>query len=495
MGVVVKQSFWSTFISYAGVIVGYVNTLYFRAEYFTLDQIGLFILITANAMIVSPLSSFGMSSSFMKFFPAFEEKDRNRFLSLLFLITLLGNVLILSVGFLMKDIIAIRYIDSAPTYIDYLFVTAIVIFANSLFELFFSYSRSILKVIFPSFLRDIYLRLGSMCLVLGYAFELWNFDSAIIGLGIVYFSAFLLLFFQLVLLHRFRFEFSFHFPGWGPKLLQFGIYSMLLAASFALVNNLSYDQITAAIGAEATGIFTTCFFIATIVEMPRRNMAKVITPFISLEMENKNLAEVKSLYQRSSITMSIIGILIFIGICTNLDNLFDFIPKGDQFISGYWVVLIVCLTKLLMMIFSFSGEIINFSHLYRYNLIFQVLAALLLGILNYFLIPVWGINGAAMSYFIAITVQIILKTAFVKFHFGMLPIVRSHLWLLLISVLVIVLAYWFDASLHPVVTIGIRAFLTTLIFVPLVYHFKISTDFNRLIDSTFERFQKIKLKK
>lgn len=497
MGVVIKQSFWSTVIAYLGIIIGYVNALYVRAEYLDLSQIGLFTLITANAMIVSPVASFGMGSSYLKFFSNFAEADKNRFFSFLFLVTILGNVLILFVGFLMKDLIAARYIDSAPSYINYLSITAIIIVSNSLFDLFFSYSRTIMKVLFPSFLRDIYLRAASLFLVFGYAAQWWNFDAVVLGLGIIYALAFILLFVHLVLEHNFRFDFRFGIitKERKQKLFKFGSYSMLLAGSFALINNATYDQVTTILGPEMNGIFTTCFFIALIVEMPRRNMFKVLGPIISAEMESRNMAEVDKLYKRSSITMTVIGMLLFIGIVTNLQDLFDFIPKGEVFEMGFWVVVGVCLAKLLLMVSSFAGEIINFSHLYKYNLIFQIIAALTLVTLNYFFINIWGLNGAVVSYLIAITFHVFLKVMFVKRHFGIQPWVQAHLTLFLIGILITLSAYLFKPGFHPVVDIFIRSLLICISFIFLIYRFRISNDINKIIHSTFERLLKINLPK
>lgn len=496
MGVVIKQSFWGTVIAYIGVVVGYVNTLYFRAEYFDLSQIGLFTLITANAMIISPVSSFGMGSSFLKYFPSFQHTDKDRFFSFLFSITIIGNILVLCAGYLMKDVIAARYIETAPTYINYLSITAIIVVSNSLFDLFFNYSRIIMQVIFPSFLRDVYLRVGSLALVFGYAMNWWNFDSAVLGLGLVYSSVFLLLFMQLSIAgFRFNFRFGIITPEWRKKLLKFGSYSMLMAGSFALINNASYDQVTTILGPEMNGIFTTCFFIAMIVEMPRRNMAKVIAPIISSELEQKNMVELEKLYKRSSITMSVIGMLLFIGVATNLQDLFDFIPKGNEFQIGFWVVVSVSLAKLILMVSSFAGEIINFSHLYRYNLLFQAISAVVLIVLNYFLIKVFGLNGAAISYLLALTLHTLLKMIFVKYHFGIHPFMKSHLPLIGIGIVISVAAFIFRPGFHPVIDITIRSVLTGIIFIFLIYRFRISTDINKIIHSTFERFLNINLPK
>lgn len=495
MGVVIKQSFWGTAIAYVGVVIGFINTLYLRPQFFVLDEIGLFGIITANAMMISPFTTFGMASSYLKFFPSFSEKDRNSAFTFQILIVAIGCICALTLGFLLQDFIKERYIETAPEYVNYLSITAIIIVVNSFFDMLFSYSRSTLKVLFPSFLRDVFLRIGAIVLVLGFALEWFSFEWAVKGLAINYSLALLLLFTKLIMLDGFKFSFRFNVLSgkWKKSLSKFAIYSMLLAGSFAVMNNATYDLVTSMLGSKANGIFITCFFIGTIVEMPRRNMAKVISPIISTEMESNNMIEVEKLYKRSSITMSVLGCLIFVGIVTNLNDLFLFIPQGESFRTGIYVVILVCAAKLSIMVSSFPGEVINYSHLYRYNLIFQLGTAVLLVVLNYALIPHWGLDGAALSYFVAIFIHIVVKVVYVKRNFNIHPFLKSHISLLIIGVCVGLLAYFFSLNIHPILIIAIRSALTTIVFVFLIYRFKVSKDINRLIQSTFERFFKITL--
>ena len=497
MGVVIKQSFWGTAISYVGVLIAFFNTLYIRPQFFLMDKIGLFGIITANAMMISSFTSFGMASSYIKFFPAFSEKDRNSALTFQVFIVVAGCLIVLSLAYLFRGFIIERYIESAPEYINYLSITAVIIVVNSLFEMFFSYSRTILKVLFPSFLRDVFLRICAIFLVVGYAADWFSFEWAIKGLAVNYSMALILLLGKIMLVDGFRFSFNFKIlsNSWKKKLYRFSAYSMMMAGSFAVMNNVTYDLVLSNLGSAANGIFITCFFIGTIVELPRRNMAKVISPILSVEMTSNNMAEVESLYKRSSITMSLLGTLFFIGILTNLQDLFLFIPQGDKFSDGIYVVILVCSAKLLVMISSFPAEIINFSDRYKYNLIFQLIAAILLISLSSFMIPVYGLNGAALSYFLVITLHVVAKLAYVKYQFKIQPFAKSHFTLLIVSLVTFTIAYLFNIKTHPILLIFLRSVLTTIAFILMIYKLKISPDINKLIHSTFERFFKINLPK
>ena len=491
MGVVVKQSFWGTFITYLGVIIGYVNALYLRPEFFSLNEIGLFTLVTANAMILSPLTTLGMNGTFLKYYPSLKDSQQlvNQFFTFQFLFVILGNIFILSIGFFAEDWIVDQFSKGSSEYAKYLTVTAIIVIVNSLFDHLYSYAASVLKVIYPSFLREVFLRFGAVALVLGYAFGYFEFDWAVKGLAINYIIAFFLLFLQLMISNGLRLDFSFKMidKEWRKKILNFGIYSMSIAVSFAILNNASYTQVSSMMGDAANGVFVTCFFIGVIVEMPRRNMARILAPLISDAMNDKDIPRVEQMYKKGSITMAVIGFLLFIGIVTNINDLLSFIPQGDDFSKGLGVVWAVSGAKLILMVSSFSGEIINYSKDYWYNLLFQALAALSIVILNYIFIPFYGLNGVAISYTITIILHVLAKYLLIRKTLGITPFLNKHFSLLIISVLVLIGAYYFQLDLPPVVNIAIRSILTTLVFVFLVYKLKISDDINRLIDMVFSR--------
>jgi O-antigen/teichoic acid export membrane protein len=478
-------------IAYMGVVIGYFNTLYFRPGYMDLGEIGIFILVTANAMLISPFCTAGMPGTFMKYFPEFDNNSsfRNQFFTFQIVVILILNVVIVAVGFLSKDLIASYFSANSPEYVKYLGITAVVIVVNSLFDMFFSYCRSNFAVLVPSLLRDVFLRLGALLLVAGLAFQWWSFEVAVTGIALNYGLAVVILLVYVMIKYDLRFAFSFSSINkeWRKRIFDFGWYSMLMALSFAVMNNVSYSQVAASLGDSATGIFTTCFFIGLIVEMPNRNMLKVLSPMFSKAMQEKDMVQVKNLYQKGSITNSVFGFLLFIGILTNVNDLFAFIPQGSAFAEGFWVVVAVCAAKLTMMLFSFGQEILVYSNYYKYTLYLQIGTAILLVIMNIIFIPLFGLTGAGLSYLIAMFVHSFLKYYFVKTKIGVSPFTSGHLPLLLISLVVFLIFWYLPLSFSPIINIGIRSVGTTFIFVGAIWKMNISPDINNLIQLTFDK--------
>lgn len=485
MGVVIRQSFWSTVIAYLGVLIGYFNTLYFRPGFMDMGEIGIFNLVTANAMLISPFCSAGMPGTFMRYFPEFDNNStfRNQFFTFQISVILILNLIIIGLGFLFKDLIVSYFSNNSQEYLKYLGVTAIVIVVNSLFDMFFSYCRSHLAVLVPSLLRDVFLRLGALLLVAGLAFGWWSFEAAVIGIAFNYGAAVMILLIYVMIKYELRFVFTFgQINGsWRKRIFSYAWYSMLMALSFAAMNNISYSQVAATLGESANGIFATCFFIGMIVEMPNRNMLKVLSPMFSKAMQDKDMTHVKNLYQKGSITNSVFGLLLFIGILTNVNDLFAFIPQGSAFAEGFWVVVAVCSAKLIMMLFSFSQEIIAFSSDYRYSLYIQILVAVILISLNIMLIPIWGLTGAGISYLITMFIHGLIKFLFVQQKFKLSPFTAKHVPLLVLSALVFVIFWYAPMPFSPILNILLRSFLTTALFVLGIWKMNISPDINQLI--------------
>ena len=101
-------------------------------------------------------------------------------------------------------------------------------------------------------------------------------------------------------------------------------------------------------GLSDTGIYTTAFYIAIIIEMPRRAVSQISTPILSKLFKENNLKSIKNYYKIVSINQLIIGSLLFLLVISNLENIFNLIPNKDNFIKGISIVPIICIAKLIL---------------------------------------------------------------------------------------------------------------------------------------------------
>ena len=90
MGIVVRQSIYSSIISYVGVVIGYVNLLYLYPKYLLPEQIGLFRTIQDAAILFTPFAQFGLTQSIFRFYPQLvkDQKSSHTFITLMALMAL-----------------------------------------------------------------------------------------------------------------------------------------------------------------------------------------------------------------------------------------------------------------------------------------------------------------------------------------------------------------------------------------------------------------------
>ena len=76
MGLVVRQSFKSTLVTYVGVALGALNLLYFFPRYLNPELIGIRELLLGVALSLSIFTQLGLQSAMSRFFPYFQDEQR-----------------------------------------------------------------------------------------------------------------------------------------------------------------------------------------------------------------------------------------------------------------------------------------------------------------------------------------------------------------------------------------------------------------------------------
>src|SRR6185295_14724747 len=103
--------------------------------------------------------------------------------------------------------------------------------------------------------------------------------------------------------------------------------------------------------------------------------------------ERNDMAELKSLYRKSSLNMTIIGFGIFLLIWTVLPFVFDIMPHPEVMREGSYVVFFLGLSQVWDMMTGVNNEIIIYSKYYRFNLFLTLFLAVTNICANLILIP------------------------------------------------------------------------------------------------------------
>lgn len=484
MGLVIRQSIYSSIISYAGVLIGYVNLLYLYPKFLSTDQIGLFRTIQDAAILFSPFAQFGLSQTIIRFYPqlARDKKSSQGFISFMSLLALAGFAIFFLLFKIFESSLLAYFQENAAEIIQYanlvLWLTLILVMV-AVMEAF---SRSLLKTVVPNLLREVMARLFLSVLVLFYFTKIISFDQFIIGSVISYLIWLLILMFYLWYQGELSVQTNFKSLDQErlPELLKYSLLSFAGMAGLILIGKIDSMMVSAMLGFSANAIYTTAFYMATVIEIPKRALSQIAMPLISRAFEKNDLEEVASLYRKTSINQFIIGSLLLIGVWINLDSLFSLMPKGEVFFVGKWVVIIVGGGKLFDMLFGPSSEIIVLSKYFKFNIVLILVLAVLIVVSNNLLIPRYGIEGAAWGAAFALVSFNTIKYLFIYSKYKIQPFDSNTVKVFFIAALVLAANHFSYRGDSPVLDIILRSGLTTLLFSSLILITKVSPEANEL---------------
>jgi Membrane protein involved in the export of O-antigen and teichoic acid len=495
MGIVIRQSLKTVAVTYLGIALGFVNTLWLYPYVLSEEQIGLSRTLINAAFLFATFASLGSANIPNRFFPYFKDKQNkhNGFLFFLLLLGFFGYLLFLAVFLSLKPLIFSVYNDSAPLLVGYYYYlvpfTAIVLF----WSILESYAIIQQMPVVPSFVREVLIRgligMGLIALLLRWINFHGFVNLVVFSYGVLLLVIVLYLRSQHVLFLAprpsvFR---SSHLRG----MLVYGGFVLMGNASGAVIANIDGLMLSAYSGLRSTGIYTIAFFIANIVEIPRRSLSQVLIPLVTEANKNNDFAMIKDLYKKSSINQLIVGGLLFIGIWCNIDNVFRLIPHGEVYVQGKWVVFWIGLSKLFDMATGINAEIIGSSKYYKYDLFFYVFLCILGVITNMIFIPLYKLTGAAFASAISIFLFNTMRFSLIAVKYKMQPFALSTFTVILLGVGIIACSAIVPSVWHPLVDIAVRSIVIAIVFIGVVLLTRVSVDINIVARKSMERARKI----
>ena len=484
----VKQSVLTTIFSYLGVIVGYFNLLWLFPYVLSPEQIGLFKTVQDMALLLVPFAQLGIGHGITRFFPRIKGNEF-AFFSFSIVMATIGFFIVAALFFIFKTPIITAFAENAPEVNDFLIVALVITFFSLMNSLLEAFSRSFIKIAIPSLIRDVFLRIFVALLVIGYFLSFYSFVNMIWGMGMVYMVAMFSMIFYMKKEGIIKIDLNWKGISrpFKKEFLQYGLITLLGTAGALLIMKIDSIMVSSMIGLDANAIYTIGFSIAVVIEMPRRAISQVAMPIISEMFANNQLTGINALYKKIAINQLLICLLIFLLIWVNIENLYHFVPNRTIYEQGKWVVLLIGLGKITDVIFSVNGEIIVFSRFYTFNITATLLMSAAVIIFNLILIPLYGIEGAALASLIAMLCYNLVKYFYIKIRLGFNPFSLGVYLILIAGGLSWAVSYYLiPTSAYVLLDILIRSGLVTAVYLLLVHLLKAAPETETMV------FQKLK---
>lgn len=468
----------NTIITYIGFGIGAVNTLVFYPHFLGDKLYGLTSYVLATANVIMPVMAFGVHNTLVRFFSKYEsEQEKNGFLTYVLLLPLLLILPICALLYFGYDPIALRFSRKNPEIYDYFWQIPIIGFCMGYFEIFYAWAKVHLESVFGNFVREILLRV-MISLGLTGVFLGWYAPGFFVNLtlGIYLVSA------LTMMIYAFRirpFSPEFRFPVNHRDVFKYSLFIILSGSIANVLLDLDKTMIADYVEVENIAYYSVAIFIATVISVPARAMHQITYPITARLMAEGKQEELNDLYKKSSITLQVAGGLIFVGILVNVRQLYELLPP--EYGAGLFSVFVIGLSKYFDLILGNNNSIIFNSRYYKAVLLLGVMLAVVMVLLNLWLIPLYQIDGAAAATLISIALYSLAKLLFVVLKMKLFPFSKSTLYSFGILIVTFLMFYFWEFPMHPVVGIGLKSVLVTLVFVGLHYVLKVSSEVNELL--------------
>jgi len=497
VGIVKKQSISLAVVSYIGVVIGYVNKVLLFPVFLTDPaEVGLANTLISASLLYAQFSALGMNVVTLKFFPFFQDKERKHhgFLYWASLIVTIGFLITTLAFLLLKPLIVSRFSANSPLLIDNYYYLIPLGLTALFFALYDSYLRSLLKVVVPSFVNEIYIRLMATLSISLFALHLVNFKQFVFIYVLLNCTHVLVLIVYMIYLKQWSFKpiKSFRIKTLRFQMFYFGLFAILSTAGNSIISNIDGLMIAGLLknGLYYTGIYTTVFFMSTVILIPYRSILKITSPLISTYWKDNDMESMENLYKKVTVNNMIVGGLIFLVLWINIDNILSFLPK--EYYAGKYVFLYISIGRLFDMIAGLNGIITVTSKKYRYDLFFTGFLVLLTIVSNYSFLVVFnmGMEGTAIASMLTLIIYNILRLGFVQYNFKMQPFTINCLWILILGAICLGISYLIPQQKNIFLDGFCRSIPVVAIFGISTLYFKLSSDINNFVYGVFPKLKR-----
>ena len=502
MGVIAKQSIRGTIVTYLGIAVGIVTTFFVLTRFLTTEEIGLARVLIDAATLFIGLAQLGTNASIIRFYPYFSnaqtlkpsnaqtsDPDHGFFFWAL-VVPFIGFVLFAIIYWACRVPLGEWFGDKSPLFVEYYYFVLPLAFFMLYQTICESTCNVLMHIVVPRAVRELIVRLGLLAIYLLYAFRVISIDGMVIGLCINYAIAALInlcYFFSLKpIVLKPDWTFLRENPGLVRRYLTYTGFLIISAVTSVLAPTLSSFFVTAKMGLSNTGIFAIATYMAAMVSVPNRSVAAIASPQLSRAIKEDNRDECSHLIGQVSRNMLLVGGFILLVIWVNIDLIFHILPNGATFAQAKNVVLILGVGQLVLATFTICLTALNYSRFYAFSLLLSLILTVSALFLNNYLVPLYGMDGAAASSLLSYGLYYLLAIITV------VPLCRLRIvdrrWWYILALLIILFALnqawttwtpsiniWLDSILRSIVIIGGGALIA--------YKAKLSPEINQTITS------------
>ena len=475
-----------TLIQYIGFLFSLINAVFLFPKLLSAEELGFIRLAFSFSMVAAHIAQFGSNNIMIRFHEQMKGKNYDN--------TLLNGALFVTMGlfvtiFLLllgKSMIIDFYDPSSKFFSTYFYWLFLFISSIVFYDLMDAYLSIFFKNSFTAFLKFILLRLLHLFVIIAYALDQLTFDQFFVYYISAQMFIALLSFSYIAYLGKLS---GLKRPTFGSLLTlarfsSFGLFIMLSNLSYVLVDRLDVLMLGGLDRLDAVAIYSVAFSLCIVLAIPSTAISRTLAVLMAKAFHENDSHRLKTLYKKSAIHQLFFGVLAFILIILNYDQLLALLPT-EYHVSKH-VFLYLGLAKIVHISLGANGTLIVNSRYYKWDTFFAMLLVGLTAASNYLLIPSLGVIGAALATLISTLSFNLIKLVFVLVKLRMSPFSLDYFKLLIVSTLSYFIAHIVSLSRLPAVDAVIKSGMALCILIGLSYFLKLSPEINRFINKLLQ---------
>jgi O-antigen/teichoic acid export membrane protein len=449
-----RTSIHSSGLTLFGFILGALNTLVLYTRLVGVDQYGTIAFILASATLISPFISLGMPQGLLRFYDSLTPIERPRLLGFAILaISLITSILFGVVYFFHGWLGQYSEAINNLSLNDSVTILAIAL-SMGVFELGFALAKLQFKPRTGVFLKEVYPRLLITLYLIHLYWSDFNWSEFILFLLVNYLTR--ALFIWMIALRISGISPSFNFKGLRLSAILSYSLLVLLGSSLSLFF-LEVDKVMLfeLMTASEVANYTVAVFIATTVAIPFRGYLPLYGPKMARSYNADNHSfhaanELKSANDQIFDLSSLIVLLLLAAF-----PLIQLVLPA-AFEKGLELIPILIFAKFIDAISGLTTPLFQYSKFYSKYLVLSMLMFALLVLTNVWMIPLYGLKGAAFATALTFCVFSTLKHWFAWRWFRISLVSRDYFWPV-ISIVLSSLAWILIEAFAIYVSIGLLA--------------------------------------
>ncbi len=484
MGIIARQGIKRSIISYIGVFIGMVSTIFVYP--LARDAYGYVQFLISTSSVLALILGFGGTGLVVRYFPEFK-KDKG-YLGIVLSFIFSAIIIVSFILFLLKDTIY-KFLKARDFDTELLDSNLIIIFSLAIFLIFiqtFIYqSANFKRIVVPSIIHELLYKILLPILILLYYFDKITIRDIAYVIVFFYIISTLFNFFYVQSLGGISIKNRgfWNLPATKIKeMVQYMGFSGLNVLSANITTRIDTIMIPMLISTAANGTYTIFLFMSNTIAIPMNSLNQIASPIVSDSIKNEDYGNIENIYKKTSLNSFIAGAFIFIVIWTILPDLLQIMPKNKEIKPYLFVFFFLGIAKLVDMLTSVNSYIIIYSKYYKYNLIFLIFLSVLNLILNYYLIQIYGITGAGIATMLSITLYNLLKLIFIKRKFNLFPFTKDTIVIILIAAITFVAGIFIPSSEIAILNLIYKTAIIVALYYILIKIFKLKADIIDIVE-------------